>query len=160
MAVPSVLGAVALVVGCLGGGCNQAERTPVDWRLRGGGTLGDLVAEKEPNVVLLMEPSQCFDCTNLLAVWLDWGQRNPGAFSLVLSRQPESWERFRLAPLPVSGILAEAVDTGDLPTELVIAGGHVAYRSPSLQGVSLSPLLVAVRDRSLGDVVRSLPVGK
>ena len=154
-----VLGAMIMAIGFLGG-CDQAERPPLEWRMRGGGTLEELVAHDDPAVVLVMEPSQCISCTNLLAVWLDWRQENPAAFDLVLSRQPESWERFRLAPLPVSGILAESLDIADLPTELVISDGQVVYRSPSLQGVSVSPLMSELRDKSLGDVILDLPVQK
>lgn len=154
-----VLGAIVLAVG-FHVGCDRAERPPLEWRLRGGGTLGELVAEDDPAVVLVMDPSQCISCTNLLAVWLDWRQKNPAAFDLVLSRQPESWERFRLAPLPVSGILAESLDIADLPSELVISDDQVVYRSPSLQGVSVSPLLSELRDKSLGDLILDLRVRK
>ena len=149
-------GAVIVAVGFLGG-CDQAERPPLEWRLRDGGTLGELVAGEDPSVALVMDPSQCISCTNLLAVWLDWRQENPEVFDLVLSRQPESWERFRIAPLPVSGILAESLDIADLPTELVISDGQLVYRSPSLQGVSVSPLLAALRDKPLGEVILDLP---
>ncbi len=152
-----VLGAMIVAIGFLGG-CDQAERPPLEWRMRGGGTLGELIANVDPAVVLVMEPSQCISCTNLLAAWLDWRQEHPAAFDLVLSRQPESWERFRLAPLPVSGILRESLDIADLPTELVISDGQVVYRSPSLQGVSISPLLAELRDKALGDVILDLPV--
>jgi len=40
----------------------------------------------------------------------------------------------------------------------VISDGQVVYRSPSLQGVSISPLLAELRDKALGDVILDLPV--
>lgn len=138
-------------------GCTAPALSPAEWELRDGRTLGQLVADADPAVVLLMDPAQCFSCTNLLAVWLDWRHQNPKSFALVLSRNPEPWELQRLAPLPVSGVLERPLlDIGALPMELVFSGGGEVYRSASLRGVSVSPLLNELRETPLVQAISAL----
>lgn len=138
--------------------CAPGANSPVDWALREGGTLGSIYREHNSGVVLVLDPSQCFSCTSLLAQWLEWRAAHPESFRLVLSRVPMDWERVRLAPLPVSGTLSDSPEPepDQLPVELVFSGNELMYRSPLLRGVSTSPLLAELRDATLEEALRNI----
>ena len=135
--------------------CAPGANSPVDWALRGGGTLGSIYQEHS-GVVLVLDPSQCFSCTSLLAQWLDWRAAHPERFRLVLSRVPKNWEKVRLAPLPVSDTLSVSPELELLPVEFVFSGKELVYRSPVLRGVSTSALLAELRNATLEEVLGNM----
>ena len=149
---------MALVV--LSAACAPAADSPADWALAEGGTLGSVFRGASAGVVLVLDPSHCFSCTNLLTQWLDWRASYPERFRLVLSRPPLNWEKVRLAPLPIDGTLSVPRDLREFPVELALAGGKVIYRSPVLLGVSTSPLLAELRDTTLVEALGRLRHGE
>lgn len=146
---------VALGVLCLAT-CNPGVALPDTWALSDGQPLSSVVAEKSSGVVLVIDPSQVFACTSLLAQWLDWEEANPGRFRIVLSRPPLDWERPRLAPIPTAGSLSAAPDAGRLPVELAFADGKIVYESNRLLGISTSSLLEALRGSTLDQALAVL----
>ena len=136
--------------------CARNPVSPAQWTIDRGGTLGSLFEDGVAGVVLVIDPAQCFTCTNLLAQWLDWGADNPNRFALVLSRETREWERRRLVFLPLSGTLEHAMEASRLPVELVIEDGRTLYQADRLAGVSASDLLVALRSQELSEAVFTL----
>lgn len=149
-------GTVTATVLGLGATCASIPDSPAEWTLEGGQTLADAYDSQSATVVLILDPSQCFTCANLLSQWLDWRTENPDAFRLVMSRSPEPWERPKLAPLPVDGTLSVLVESRQLPIEVVLATGDLLYQSPVLRGVSDSDLLLALRDVNLNEALEAL----
>lgn len=154
----TAMGAGALLTTILGFGatCAPLPESPAEWTLEGGQTLAEAYGGQPATVVLVLDPSQCFTCANLLSQWLDWRAENPSAFRLVMSRSPEPWERPKLAPLPVDGTLSILVESRQLPLEVVLTDGSLAYRSRVLRGVSDSELLLALRGRSLTEALEAI----
>lgn len=140
--------------------CAPATDSPANWVLVQGGTLGSMYDGTDGGVVLVLDPTQCFSCTGLLAQWLDWRASHPERFRLVLSRSPMNWEKVRLAPLPVSGTLSVPRESREFPVELVFTGGEVAYRSSVLRGVSTSALLAELRDATLEEALGRVRQGE
>ena len=146
-------GGLVSAVLCVVATCTPVPDSPAEWTLEGGQTLAEAFGDQSATVVLILDPSQCFTCANLLSQWLDWRTENPDAFRLVMSRLPEPWERPKLAPLPVDGTLIVPVESRQLPLEVILADGGIEYRSPVLRGVSDSELLLALRG---GDLTAAL----
>jgi len=64
----------------------------MDWTLSEGTTVREL-AQSEPIVVVVVDPSQCLRCSSVLAEWLDWERMSGVSVELLLAREPEDHEK-------------------------------------------------------------------
>jgi len=128
--------------------------------LSDGTTLREL-AQSEPTVVVVVDPSQCLRCSSVLAEWLDRERMSGVNLELLLAREPENHERRILlaAGLRTDGYLRGVkIEPLRTPIELVVDSGGVLFRAERVYGPS-SPLLDALEDgRSLREAVDALSV--
>jgi len=130
----------------------------MDWTLSEGTTVREL-AQSEPIVVVVVDPSQCLRCSSVLAEWLDWERMSGVSVELLLAREPEDHEkRILLATgIRTDGFLKGVqIESQRTPIELVVDTSGIIFRTERVYGPS-SPLLDALEDgRSLREAVDAL----
>ena len=73
--------------------CSREPERPEEWELEGGETLSSLSNDARPMVVLLLDPADWHACSNIIAEWLYWKQREGGNLRIVLTKHPRATAR-------------------------------------------------------------------
>ncbi len=132
--------------------CSQDPERPETWQLEGGQTLAAVARDGRPAVVLVLDPADWFACSNIIADWLYWKQREAGNLRIVLTRTPSSRKR----PMLASGIRWDHIlrrPVADTPRELVFIGDSLVYHGRDLLRYATTPLLAALRTSALPEAV-------
>lgn len=157
MAATILLAALAAGAGCSLDHTSDA----MGWTLSDGTPIGEL-AQTDPIVVVVVDPSQCLRCSSVLAEWLDWERRSGVSVELLLAREPADDEkRILLATgIRTDGYLEGVrIESQRTPIELVVDTSGIIFRAERVYGPS-SPLLDALEDgRSLREAVDALSIG-
>lgn len=139
--------------------CRAPESDLLRMELADGSRVSAGFAEgEEERVVLLLDPSDCFDCYNVVWEWAEWSRANPGRLVVLLSREPTELERrnFAARRFVPDGVLrsldARALGT---PSEFLVRRGEVLYESRGSVG-ALTRAVVESPGISFGALVNGI----
>lgn len=95
---------VLLITGIVG--CSKQE-TILQAKTKDGSTVGDYLSGKNEQVVLILDPAECFTCYRGVTIWKAWVAHPARSMTLLLTRSPGTSERkaMRLAGVQEDGIL-------------------------------------------------------
>lgn len=147
-----------IALGLAMGACSPADARLESWPLESGGTIAGMAPAQEQVVVLLVAPSDFFRCANHISRWLEWSRSHPGRFRLVYTRPPTEGEGRQLSPyrVRVDATLrrTRAEPPGGTPYELLLSRGNVVYASRVSPGMPDSPLLRAMEEGQVEELLQ------
>lgn len=123
-----------LVLAQLPGGCGRdPQRSPLEWKLSGAGTVQSILPSTDSVVLLVHDPADCLACGNPIGVWHGWatGSRRRGLL-IVLTRTASSAEAHALAAarVKIGGYLARGYQSLVTPRGYFFVGLKVVDSAP------------------------------
>lgn len=156
---PAMMRLALLFASLLALGCSSEQMDILSHPLDSGGSLDQQLSRSSATVVLAIDPTDFVTCGSHVSRWMEWGRKNPGRLSVVLTRIPDEADRkqlllYRIRPDAVLK-RSQAADRLPTPYEYLVANGRIVFSEQVSAGSPESPLLKAMETGQVAALLKS-----